>query len=134
MAISDIRQALETHLAALANHLPTAWENVPYTPALNTAYQWVWLLPAPSGNPMFGDVSEERGILQIQLYYPHARGSLAAQTEAQRIMDHFPRGLTLTQDGQRVLVHQWPYMSPGRIDNGWYVLTVSVPYSAFVWR
>lgn len=131
MSYQYIRAALETRLDAFMPSIPTAWENVPFAQP-STEYQRVYLLPARTSNPTFGDsLAMESGIFQISLYYPDGNGSSEAMERAEGLRNWFYRGLSLTNADITVRINSKPSISPGQYEPGFYVLIVSVPYFVY---
>ena len=129
-----IRQLLEVRLNAIAPSLPTAFENVPYTPIGAVPWQRINLLTAQTLNPTFGDgFKRETGILQVSLNYSENAGPSATYTRGEMVRAQFPRGLTLTSGKVRVLIDQAPSFGPAMNDGGWYRLPISIPYLADVY-
>ena len=130
-----ISSMLEVRLNAITPALATAFENVPYVPVNPTPWQRVYLLPAKTMNPTFGDAfKRETGIFQVDLSYPENAGRAAAMARAELIRAQFVRGLTLVSANTkvRVLIDQAPSIAPGMNDTGWYRLPVSVVFIADV--
>jgi len=134
MSDQVIRALLETRLDTLAPSIPTVKENTSYTPVKGTTYQRVFVLMAQTENPTLGDgFKRERGILQVSLYFPEFAGTGDAIARAEAIKALFNRGTTLEQGSVRRQVYGSPYASPGRNDEGFYMLPVSVPFKADVY-
>lgn len=134
MSRVKIRKALEVALAGITPSLATAWENVKFTkPAPTTPYQVVVVDFAEPRNTEFGPVFQERGYMQVALTYPAGTGPADAEARVALIRTRFPRGTTLTNDGQVVTVDLTPNVLPAFSDDeGRYVLTVRVPFFAQV--
>lgn len=134
MSDLEIRRALETRLAALLPAVDIAAENVAYTPTIGRPYQEVWLLPNTPLSPTLGnrELTQERGILQVSLYYPLNKGTREVMERAEAVRGHFPRGLTLSSGGVSVVIERRASVAPGRPVNGWYVVPVSVPYFSWI--
>ena len=131
MSIVTIRRLLEVRLNANAGGLPIAFENVPYQPTQGTAYQRCTLLPAQSDNPTMGTAHyRQPGIFQVSLFYPQSVGPASASARAEALRAIFPRGLSLEDAGVRVLVASTPSISSGNNVEGWFTLTVSIPFTA----
>lgn len=131
MSSVSIKLALEARLRAMPNGLPTAWENVNFTPQANVPWQRVYVLPAESFSPAFGAGSElvqESGLLQVTLCYPLGAGTTAVLTQAERIRAWFPKGLTLTAGGVEVQITKRASVAPANRDEGWVLCSVSIPY------
>ena len=132
MSAPAIRQALETALNALSPALATAWENVPYTPVVGTPYQAVYLLRAEPDNIEIGSAYTERGIFQINLFYPLDTGPGAAEARAEVIRDAFPRGASFTASGVTTHIEKTPEIGPARIEDDRYFLPVRIRFYAHV--
>jgi len=129
----DIPAALEVRLNAISPALATHWENDSFEPVNGTPYQRVFLLPATTENPTFGDAQAfETGIFQVTLCYPERKGSGAALARAELIRDQFARGLTLSSGGVSVKISGKASISPGRYEPGLYLIDVSIPYFAYI--
>lgn len=135
MSYTSIRSALETRLNALSPAFPSAWENVIFTPSA-TAFQRVFLLPAKTVNPSFGDgLKMESGILQVTLCYPENTGPKDAIARAELLRAWFNRGLSMTSGGVTVIVGNTPSIAPAQYEPGlycMYCIPVSIPFFAYV--
>ena len=131
-----VRRLLETALIAISGGLSssqTKWENRPFTPTPNVAYQRVDLLPAEPENPTVGDgFYRERGSMQVSLFFPAKGGSKDAQTQAELIRSAFPRGTKFTEGSVTVHVDSQPTILPAYEDGDRYVVPVRVRYYANV--
>ena len=126
-----IRKLLETKLNTLSVGVPTAWQNVPFTPVAGTAYQQVTILPARTENPTMGDgFKREVGIFEVKLFHPQNKGSQDSVARAEVIKAGFKRGTTMSEGVVRVLIDEHPFTSQGIPSGTWFVVPVSVPYSA----
>ncbi len=130
MSQVKIRAALESAVKAMTPVLDTAWENGPYTPKADVAFQKVTVAFAQPGNDEIGPAFQERGYLQIQLAYPAGVGAGDAVARADLIRATFARGTSATNAGQSVLINRTPQILPGFNDGDRYYLTVRVPFFA----
>jgi hypothetical protein len=134
MSYQTIRDLLRVQLNTTPGNLPTAWENVAYTPVVGDPYQSVHLLPARTENPTFDrPFRRETGLMQVSLFFPVNAGPDPAALRAQAIASMFPRGLTLVNGTLRVLIDASPFIGPARNEGAWYFLPVSIPYTADVY-
>lgn len=133
-SLKAIKAALEGRLVAIANPLPTQWENKAFIPpADGSEYQIADLLPAEPDNPSLGDgFYRERGLLQVTLCYPLGGGSGPVYAKAEAIRDWFPRGLSLSGTGVVVRIHRTPSIGPKLQSPDRFVLPISVRYFADV--
>ena len=134
MALVEIRTALETKLNALTPTLATAWESVPFTPVVGTAYQQVNLMIADTLNPTLGGTHYRiKGFMQVLLCYPPNAGAKIAATRADLLVNHFKRGTSLTSGGVTVIIDKTPSISPSLIDGVLYKIPVSIYFSADIY-
>lgn len=135
MSTQVIRSLLEARLDTLAPSIATVKENTAYTPVKGTVYQRVFLLMAQTENPTLGDgFKRERGILQVNLYYPEFVGTGDSTARAESIKTLFKRGTTIEQGSVRVQVYGSPYVAQGSNNEGFYMLPVSIPFKADVYE
>ena len=131
MSVVAIRAALEKRLDAMASPLATAWENQDFKPpSAKTPYQRAWMLLATPDNPETGVGYRELGFFQVTLFYPIQEGSGTAAARAKLIREHFPRNLSLTQDGIVVTVDRTPEIGNGTVDEDRWTLPVKIPFHA----
>ena len=134
MALVEIRTALETKLNALTPILATAWESVPFTPVVGTAYQQVNLMIADTLNPTLGGTHYRiKGFMQVLLCYPPNAGAKTAATRADLLVNHFKRGTSLTSGGITVIIDKTPSIAPALIDGVLYKIPVSIYFSADIY-
>jgi hypothetical protein len=125
-----IQAVFEVALASLPGaQIPTVWENID-RPDTGPPYKEVYLLPAEPDNPEIGDGYIQRGILQINLFYPQGKGWFNSLTQAQVIRTAFPRGLALQNGSVIVTVLTTPEIGPGRAEDDLYFRPVKVRWSA----
>ena len=134
MALVEIRTALETKLNALTPTVATAWESVPFTPVVGTAYQQVNLMIADTLNPTLGGTHYRiKGFMQVLLCYPPNAGAKTAATRADLLVNHFKRGTSLTSSGITVIIDKTPSIAPALIDGVLYKIPVSIYFSADIY-
>lgn len=133
MSDQVIRALLETRLDTLLPAIPTVKENTAYVPVKGTNYQRVFVLMGQTENPTLGDgFKRERGIFQVNLYFQESVGTGASTARAEAIKTLFKRGTTLEQGSVRVQVYASPYAAQGSNNDGFFMLPVSVPFTADV--
>lgn len=128
--IAAIQAAFESAIALMSAQLPTVWENLDFKPTAGTAYQAVYLLPAAPFNWEIGGAYEQTGILQVNLFFLQGDGWEDSTAQAEAFRSAFPRGLTLTQDGVKILITHTPEIGPGRAEDDLYFTPVKVRWSA----
>lgn len=127
----DLQAALNDRLSDEFPTMPMAWENRPYTPTIGTAYLAATLLPAEPEAITLGTSPyiERRGIFQVSCFYPAAAGWGDAKSKAAEIVAAFPAHLQFVYNGLTVTIDRsWP--GPGLSKDGWYMVPVSIRYSA----
>lgn len=111
----------------------TAYENSAFVkPPANASWASVFFLPAQNSSLSL-DSNEHSGVMQIDVNAPTNIGAGAVISVADNIMSVFRHGASFTAAGQRVEVASTS-ISPGRVVDGWYRVSVSVFYRAFVPR
>lgn len=132
MSILLIQSALEKKLAAIASPLPTAFENVIFTPAAGQPYQKVFLLlNTPVDHALSADMVERRGIFQVTLMFPLGSGRGAAQTRAQALAEHFQPVQTLTEGAAQVTLASTVQIGSGMVDGDRWAVPVKVLWRSF---
>lgn len=126
------REALETALAANAGGIDIAYENVPYEPVEGTPYQAAYMLFAEPENIEVGPAYKERGIFQVNLFYPTNAGPGAAEARADSIRDTFYKDAAFVADGVTVQIERTPEIGPGRVEEDRYFKPVKVRFYAHV--
>lgn len=131
MKISEIKALLEQKLLAMPGVLPTAFENVPFTPTTAPYQSCYHLINRPVDHGIGGDLTEERGILQITLRYPAGKGRQTADGMIDQIRSHFKPVQRVVGAGFRVELTKTPAASSGSIDDGRWCIPVSIVWRAF---
>lgn len=132
MSLVAVRAALETALNGMSPALATAWENAPYSPSPGTPWQMVTLLPAEPDNREMNATHIERGLMQVNLFYPLNAGPSAAETRAELIRDTFPRGASFTSGSVTTHIERTPEIGPGVVEDDWFMKPVRVRFYAFI--
>lgn len=106
----------------------TAYPNATFTkPAPSVAWASVFVIPATTAPLSIRDSDEMAGVFQIDLNYQINSGAGGAQAKADAIRAHFKRGTVLSG----VELGAVSVANLGPVD-GWYRVSVSVFYRAFV--
>jgi hypothetical protein len=132
MSMVSIRAGLETALNGMSPALATAWENASYSPVPGTPWQMVTLLPAEPDNREMNATHIERGLMQVNLFYPLNAGPGAAETRAELIRETFSRGASFTSSGVVTHLERTPEIAPGRVEDDWYLKPVRVRFYALI--
>lgn len=135
MSLVSIRAALEVGLEGLSPAVTTVWENTTFTPTDGVAYQVCTLLPATPVDSVLGSgMHRAVGVLQVLLCYPLHTGPRDAYTRADALTGRFYRGSSWTADTVKVTVDLTPTVGPALTEDGRYLLPVSIPWMAHIFR
>lgn len=132
MSIALIQSALEKRLLTLTPQLPTAWENVTFTPPSSMWQRVNHLINVPRDLALERTLRMDRGIFQVTVHAPINTGRLAAMQRAELIRDHFAPVLMLTEGAVRVDIVDTPRIASPMPDEAWWAVPVSVYWSAFI--
>ena len=130
MSLLTIAAILETALATISPSIAYAYENVPYTPVEGVPYGAVYVLPAEPDNIEIGPGYTERGIFQINLFYPTKTGRAAALAQAALIRAKFPVASTFASGGVTVIIKKTPEIAPARIEDDRFLVPVRIRFEA----
>lgn len=132
MSIPLIQAALEQRLATLTPAMATAYENASFTPVTGTPYQRIsMLVNRPVDHAVTMDVTEQRGIFQVSLFYPQGTGRGAAQARAELITALFKPPLTLTNGAVKVEINKTVHIGGGMPDGDRWMVPVSIYWQSF---
>ena len=132
MSIAIIQSALEKRLLTLTPNLPTAWENVTFTPPSSMWQRVNHLINVPRELALERTLRMDRGIFQVTVHAPINTGRLSAMQRAEMIRDHFAPVLMLTEGAVRVDIVGTPRIASPMPDEAWWAVPVSVYWSAFI--
>lgn len=90
-------------------------------------------LPAPSVETgiSFRAHVQHYGLFQIDAFCGAGAGELAVARLASSLIQYFPRGLQLQQDGFQICIDRTPYRGSLIIKDGWSQIPVTIPYQCF---
>lgn len=134
MSESKIQSALVQAVVNGAFGLPTAYENVDFTPPA-TAWMAVTNLPAsidPSSNGV-GGLDEHVGVFQIDLNYPSNKGTKDIMAKADAVLQYFVAGRRFIYQGQCVQV-QRKERTQLRPVGAWVSTSISIYYTSYSTR
>lgn len=130
MSETNLRAALDKHLATMPGALPIAWENKGLDQA-NIMYLSQFLLPAEtlSVGVAQGDSDVLAGIYQVTVNVPKGGGKADYLAETEKVKARFPRSSILNYGGTRIVIHKvW---SNGALeDANFYRVPISIRYRA----
>jgi hypothetical protein len=132
-----IAEALLARVMSLSVASPT-WpveypDGTTFTPPADGKYLRVDFLPNKPSAPGLSNTSriKRQGILQITIVVPPNRGIIPTSDIAQAIADHFPRGLSLANDGVTVSIKEPSWPSGAFVAGDKQQMPVSIPWVAF---
>jgi hypothetical protein len=130
MSNQSITAAMATRLSGLS--LPTQYENSAFTPVAGQVYVAEALLTGPTLPVGIAVQSSDEygGIYQVTVFAPLGGTKGPGQTVAKQVADRFPRGLTLTRDGIKIVVLR-ASQGPGFVSGDRWAIPVSINYRAF---
>lgn len=132
MSLPLIQAALEQRLATLTPAMATAYENASFTPVTGTPYQRInMLVNRPVDHAVTMDVTEQRGIFQVSLFYQQGTGRGAAQARAELIKALFKPPLTLTNGAVKVEINKTVHIGGGMPDGDRWMVPVSIYWQSF---
>lgn len=131
MSTNAVWAKLEARLSANAGGVAVAWPNQGYTPVHGTPYLRPTLLPARIEQASLGSTgyNRERGIYQIDCFYPVATGRKAGMTKAEALAVVFKRGTVISGTGFSIRIVN-AYVGAMRQEPNWAVFPVIVEYLA----
>ena len=134
MAIKEVQKAIRTHLKTASPDLPTAQENMDFTPP-NTMYQRLQFIVSKPTDPTYGTYFYRENIeAQIFVVDQLGVGMDAAITRAELIRDLFGKGLTLTEGGVRMHVLRTPQVAGAVVAADRVIVPVFVQVTAEVYE
>lgn len=133
MSSLSIRTALQNRLLGMPLAIQTVFEGQEFSPSDGVPYQTVRLIPSAPLNPTFGnDYYREVGTFRVRLFYPSRSGPGAITSQAERIRDWFPRGLSLVSGDITTIIEGTPSISDSRLEDERMVVVVDIKYFASV--
>lgn len=109
--ISSTKRACERRLATISPSLPTAYENVAFTPPTGMYLRTQFTVQDPE-DPVYGKgYYRERITFQVFVCEELNKGTSNAQTKAETIRTLFTKGTSFTEDGYVIHVLQTPQIA-----------------------
>ena len=109
------------------------WENVTYTPDVNTS--WIQEFFVPNESPQVtlgtdGDV-ESYGFYQLNVKTPSGTGTVTSGTIVQELSEIFKIKTTLSLDGYDVYIESFNPAQGIEVD-GWWVIPITIDWSCYM--
>lgn len=132
--ISVIYSALNQHLLNVVN-VPIVWENAQPPATLSSPWLSVNFIPSSCTSCTLGDggLNEFHGVYQIGIHTDTDTGWMAAHKLADKIQQHFSPCTVYQYDDQQVKI-DGVNRSGGRIENGWFRVTLSLNWCGYCAR
>ena len=114
----------------------TAWENKTFTnPASTVAWAAVFIVPNQPTIESVGDggMDGHTGFMQVDVNYPSNGGTGAAIAKADSVAQYFKAGTRIAYGGQQVQIQSCG-RSQGRPVDGWYRVSLTINWTAYVQR
>ena len=124
----ELLTAVFEAVASIANIPPVLYPNISYETQTDD-YITVNVMPAEPDNIGVSAITRYRGIIQINVYVKQGTSELTAAGYAQRIVDAFPRGTTLTSGTTSIRIDEQPSIYAGMKDGAFWMMPVRVIYN-----
>lgn len=135
MSLADVQYALIDLVSDTLEEIPTAYENVKFTPPASSKWARVFFMPNLPSVETLGEVGEDKvdGIVQVDLNYPMDSGDGAARDDFETFRGVFYAGSRPTKDSQQAVVLSCG-RSSGRPVDGWYRVSITITWYALIPR
>ena len=124
-----IKIALDTKLATLGGTTPVAWENIRYEPVIGRMYLRPTLLLGQSSDIDLQVTQVNRGIYQVDVFFPVNKGQSEMLDKMDAIYNLF-KGQILTVSGTDVHINSIS-ISRFLTEQAWIVGSVEVSFSCY---
>lgn len=114
----------------------TAYENASFVkPANTTAWAAIFIVPNQPTIESVGDggMDGHTGFMQVDVNYPSNGGTGAAIAKADSVAQYFKAGTRIAYGGQQVQIQSCG-RSQGRPVDGWYRVSLTINWTAYVQR
>lgn len=124
--ISSTKKACERRLATLSPAIPTAYENVAFTPPTSLYLRTQFTVQNPD-DPVFGrGYYRERITFQVFVCEELNKGTANANSKAEAIRTLFTKGTSLAEDGYVIHVLQTPQIAGSAVTTDRLVIPVMI--------
>ena len=117
---NGVSSYLDYHKAQL---FPIRFPNINYA-TQTTAHNRLDILPAETVTVGLNGTQKNHGLIQISVYVPKGSAAHTASLQADKILELFPRNLTIGC----IRIDKAGYVSPPIVTDAWYVIPVTIPY------
>lgn len=135
MSCATAKEALVTAVLSALGSTPVARENVDFAKPSNAKWAAIYFLPNRPTVETLSDVGEDMadGILQVDFHYPEGTGDKAADDDTETFRAAFKAGQKFTKSGQGVVIQSCG-RSQGRLEDNWFIVSVTIGWYALVPR
>lgn len=135
MSLQSVHTALTTAIVTAVGSTPLERENVYFEKPTNAQWARLSYLPNTPTVETLGDTGEDMadGIVQVDFYFPANAGDKTADDVTETFRAAFKAGTKLTSSGQVVVITSCG-RSAGRIEDNWFVVSVTVGWYALIAR
>ncbi len=135
MTCQAVHTALTDAVLSALGATPVDRENVPFTKPTDSVWARITYLPnLPSVETLSDNGQDmEDGIVQVDFMFPTGTGDKAADDQTETFRAAFKAGKKLTSSGQAVTIINCG-RSPGRKEDNWYIVSVTISWYALVAR
>lgn len=139
MSLFQIKQALVTAYKAgnFFSDALTSYPNLDFTPPKNSSWAKVSFIPTKSEvftlGPAGSGQDRKDGLFQVDLNFPPNSGDASISAKATDLNVYFYAGRKFVYSGQEVICRSCS-ISPGRNVDGFYRISVTIPFYGYVTR
>jgi hypothetical protein len=132
--IVSIRAALESHLSAMAEALPTAYQGGKgFTPVDGAPFQHCAVLwGQPVDTTQGRKLTLESGMFQVTLMYPEGDGTGDAEAQADAVRAWFKPPQVLINGSVRVQITKTARITAGFPSDGRWAVPISIPWESWI--
>lgn len=135
MSLENIEAALISGYLGAGLNLPTQYENIAFEKPDGATWAAFWFVPTDPVVSSLGDdgLDEYSGFAQLDINYLRNAGRGMSRKHYGILYEHFKAGRIFEYGGQQVICTGCG-MSQGREVDGWYRVSTSIYFRAFVAR
>jgi hypothetical protein len=129
MSFADERRAIEARFAANFSTLPVAYENVPFAQPASGGFVRLTIRPAGARQASTGSSPLQRyaGLIVADIFVPENTGTATARAHADTVEAIF-RQAQFSAGNSGTITCRTPSIEAVGVRDGWFQLSVSVPY------
>lgn len=128
---ADIATALLERALTIPGGLPLAQPNINYAPVLGLPFNRLALFGIPPVNTFIDQGERLEGFMQVSCFRPVGEGIIQGKLAADQVVDHFPRGLSLTSGATTIRIQQRPAVAAAIAETDWLQIPVTISWVTF---